>query len=161
AENEAFQVRRDRGQIIVEHTIVSVCRPMKVHFFNTGFGPIESDLGCWPTGRTSAPRRVDPNDARMAQVIGGLDGDGSSPPPNGALPDTPPRPRPPADPAQYTGDDALHRAAHDARPEIVGWLIARGRNPNATDEHGFAPIHYVGYAQRPLDRYVPALEQSF
>ena len=28
SENEAYQVRRDRGQIVVEHKVVAVCRPM-------------------------------------------------------------------------------------------------------------------------------------
>ena len=161
AENEAFQVRHDRGQIIVEHRIVSVCRPMKVHVMNTGFGPIESDLGCWRLPRAAAPRREDPNRARIAQVLAGLDGDDSSGPPNGAILDPPPTRRPLADTSRYTGDDALHRAAREARPEIVGWLIARGHDPNATDEHGFTPVHYVGLAQRPIERYVPALEQSY
>src|SRR6476660_6602637 len=45
--NEAYQVRRDRGQILVEHKVLSVCRPMKLFVLQTGFGPIETDLGCW------------------------------------------------------------------------------------------------------------------
>jgi hypothetical protein len=44
---------------------------------------------------------------------------------------------------------------------IVSLLIARGRDPRAADEHGFAPIHYVGFVQRPLERFVPALEQNY
>ena len=44
---------------------------------------------------------------------------------------------------------------------MVGWLIARGRDPSAADSFGFAAIHYVGWAQRPLERFVPALEQSY
>lgn len=70
-------------------------------------------------------------------------------------------PRPRADTSKYLGPDGLHRAAREGRPELVGWLIARGRDPSAPDAHGFAPIHYVGFAQRPLERFVPSLEQAY
>ena len=61
-ENEAYQVRRDRGQILVEHKVLSVCRPMKLFVIQTGLGPIETDLGCWMIPRGSPPR-VDPRRA--------------------------------------------------------------------------------------------------
>lgn len=48
-----------------------------------------------------------------------------------------------------------------ARPQIVGWLLRRGRDLAAADSFGFLPIHYVGWAQRPVERFVPAFEQSY
>jgi hypothetical protein len=139
-ENEAYQVRADRGQVIVEHTIRKVCRPLKLFVMNTGLGPIEARLGCW---RVSGQTR-----------LGGGNG------PEGKVnPAT--RPREPADSARYLGEDGLHLAVRDGRPELVGWLLSQGRDIAAADSFGFLPIHYAGWAQRPLERFVPALEQSY
>jgi hypothetical protein len=154
-ENEAYQVRRDRGPIVVEHTVRSACRPMKIYFFQTGFGPIEWALGCWVIprfgGRFAGAAAIDPMAA--ANHPGAATPDGVVYPP--ALP------RPPADSSRYLGDYGLHLAAAEGRPEVVGWLIGRGRDPLAADSFGFAPIHYAGWAQRPLERFIPALEQSY
>ena len=152
--NEAYQVRRDRGQIIVEHRVASVCRPLKIFFLQTGFGPIEMALGCWPLPRF-APAQPDSRSAAIERLEKGLDE------PDHSVVSPQPAPRAPADTSRYLDDYGLHRAAREGRPEIVGLLIARGRDPSAVDTAGFQPIHYVGWAQRPLQRFVPALEQSY
>jgi ankyrin repeat protein len=63
--------------------------------------------------------------------------------------------------ARYLGEDGLHRAVREGRPEVAGWLLARGRDVAAADSFGFLPIHYAGWAQRQLERFVPALEPSY
>ncbi len=145
-EREGYQVRRDRGPIIIEHRVRHVCRPMKVFFLQTGFGPIEMELGCWPIPR-ARPRRPD----------GPTEG---APPDRGIL-DPPPTARAPADPSRYEGLDGLYLAAREGRPEVVGRLLRQGRDAAAADSIGFRPIHYVGWAQRPMERFVPALEQAY
>jgi hypothetical protein len=159
-ENEAYLVRRDRGPIIVEHTIRSVCRPYKLFLLQTGFGPIEMGLGCWPVLRF-AGRRADPARAQFERRVAAINSGDSAPPPDGVISDPPAAPRAPADTAWYLGPDGLHRAALEGRPEIAGWLIRQGRNVSAADSFGFRPIHYVGWAQRPLERFVPAFEQDY
>jgi hypothetical protein len=139
-ENEAYQVRTDRGQVFVEHTIRKVCRPLRLFVMQTGFGPIEAELGCW---RTSGTTR-----------LGGGNG------PEGKI-DRVVRARPAADTSRYLIEDGLHLAVRDGRPEIVGWLLSKGRDIAAADSFGFLPIHYAGWAQRTLERFVPALEQEY
>jgi hypothetical protein len=139
-ENEAYQMRTDRGQAFATHTIRKVCRPLKVYVMQTGYGPIEARLGCW---RASGPHR-----------LGGGTG------PEGKV-DPAVRSREPADTSRYLGDDGLHMAVREGRPEMVGWLLSRGRDIAAADSFGFLPIHYAGWAQRTLERFVPALEQSY
>ena len=159
-ENEAFQVRRDRGPIIVEHTIRRVCRPLKVYFFQTGFGPIEFLIGCVPIPR-AAPRGVGSRTAEIARLVAAVDAGLDAPPLDGIVSDPPAKPRAAADTSRYLGDDGLHLAVREARPEIVGWLLARGGSVTAVDSFGFRPIHYAGWAQRELERFVPAFEQSY
>ena len=142
-ENEAYQVRRDRGLILVEHRVRKVCRPLKIFFLQTGLGPIEAGLGCWPILRL-APRRLDPARVELGSIL-----------------DPKPIPRPAADPTLYGGKDGLHRAVREGRPELVGWLLAHGRNLATADSSGFLPIHYAGSAQRELERFVPAFEPSY
>jgi ankyrin repeat protein len=139
-ENEAYQVRTDRGQVFVEHTVRKVCRPLRLFVMQTGFGPIEAELGCW---RTSGTTR-----------LGGGNG------PEGKI-DPVVRARPAADTSRYLIEDGLHLAVRDGRPEIVGWLLSKGRDIAAADSFGFLPIHYAGWAQRTLERFVPALEQEY
>jgi hypothetical protein len=153
SKNEAYQLRRDRGQVIVEHTIRDVCRPLKVFFFQTGFGPIEARLGCWPIWR-AAPRL-----SPAAQFE--IEANSEVPRPDGTVIDPLVKPRPPVDPSQYLDDFGLHRAVQEGRPEIAGWLLARGGDVAQPDSFGFLPIHYLGWAQRPLERFVAALEQSY
>ncbi|MFN0178077.1 MAG: ankyrin repeat domain-containing protein [Gemmatimonadales bacterium] len=159
-ENEAYQVRRDRGPIIVEHTIRAACRPLKLYFLQTGFGPIELGLGCWPIPRFG-PRRFGPGQSererRGAEIEAGLE----PPPANGAGLDPPPIPRPEADRARYLDEGGLHRAVREGRPELVGWLLAQGRDVAAPDSFGFLPMHYAGWAQLELERFVPAFEPSY
>jgi len=159
-ENEAYQLRRDRGQIVVEHKVLSVCRPMKLFVMNTGLGPIEADLGCWKIPRQSPPR-VDPRAAelerRIAAAESGVRSDEQAP----HIEQPSVVRRAPADTTRYAVAGGLHLAAREGRPEIVGWLIARGRDPRAADEHGFQPIHWVGYANRAFEPFVPAFEQSY
>ena len=155
-ENEAYQFRRDRGQIIIEHTVLDVCRPMKVFVMNTGLGPIEADLGCWKILRTPPPP-VDPRVAAIERMMNAEAGER----PKDSIIDPPVVRRPPADTTRYLGEDGLHLAAREGLPEIVGWLIARGRDPRVVDAHGYEPIHFVGYAQLPFERFVPAFEQSY
>jgi len=131
-ENEAYQVRRDRGPILVEHTVRSACRPFKLFLLRTGQGTIELDLGCWAIPR-SAPARVDPRRAEFDRMVAEINSGVSAAPPDGVVFDPPPAPRAPADTTRFLGEDGLHLAARDGRPEIVGWLIARGRNPSASD----------------------------
>ena len=159
-ENEAYQVRRDRGPIIVEHTIRRVCRPLKVYFFQTGFGPIEFLIGCVPIPR-AAPRGFNARRAELARLAHAVDEGLDLPPLNGRVSASLVEPRAPADTSRYLGEDGLHLAAREARPEIVGWLLARGRSVAAPDSFGFLPIHYTGWAQRVLERFVPAFEQSY
>ena len=159
SENEAYQVRRDRGQIIIEHQVLAVCRPMKLFVVQTGFGPIEVDLGCWTIPRRPPPR-VDARRAELERRIREIE-TGEGPEANSTVIEPPIVRRPRADTARYLSDSGLHLAAREGRPEMVGWLIARGRDPTAVDVHGFEPIHYVGYAQRALERFVPAFEQSY
>jgi len=157
--NEAYQLRRDRGPIIIEHTVRSTCHPFKLYLMQTGFGPIEFSLGCWtlPRGR---PGRVDPRALEIQRRS--LEAEtGETAAQRGAILDPAPAARAPADTARYLGADGLHRAAREGRPEIAGWLIRRGRSVSAVDSFGFQPIHYVGWAQRPLERYVAAFEQSY
>ena len=154
-ENEAYQFRRDRGQIIVEHKVEAVCRPMKLHVIETGLGRIEVDLGCWRIPR-AAPPPVDARLAALERQIGAMEAGEPS-----TVTYPPVVRRVPADTARYLGSDGLHLAARDGRPEMVGWLIAQGRDPAAVDAHGFQPLHYVGYAQHPAEGFVPAFEQSY
>ncbi len=142
-ENEAYQVRRDRGPILVEHTIRTVCRPLKLFLLQTGLGPIETSIGCWPVIRL-VPRRFGPDRVVLGTAL-----------------DPNPVPRPAADPARYGDEEGLHRAVREGRPDLVGWLLAHGRNVAAPDSFGFLPIHYAGWAQRPLERFVPAFEPSY
>ncbi len=158
--NEAYQVRRDRGQILVEHKVLSVCRPMKLFVLQTGFGPIETDLGCWKIPRGSPPR-VDPRVAELERRIAAVEAGGRPDERGGGIEEPPVVRRAPADTTRYLGPDGLHLAAREGRPEIVAWLIARGRDPRAIDEHGFEPIHWAGYANRLFEPFVPALEQSY
>jgi hypothetical protein len=159
-ENEAYQVRRDRGPIIVEHTIRSVCRPYKLHLLQTGLGPIEMSLGCLPVLRFAGPR-VDPARAELERQIAAINSAAPDIPPDGVIADPPAAPRAPADTTRYLGPDGLHRAALEGRPEIAGWLLRRGADVSAADSFGFQPIHYVGWAQRPLERFVPAFERDY
>jgi ankyrin repeat protein len=79
-----------------------------------------------------------------------------------ALVEPPVAPRPPDDTAAIlAAPDALHRAARVGRPDLVGRLLRAGANPNARDRYGFAPLHWVGFAQRPSEPFVPALETDF
>lgn len=142
-ENEAYQVRRDRGPIIVEHTVRRVCRPLKLFFLQTGLGPIETSIGCWPVLRL-VPRPISPGRVVLGTVL-----------------DPKPVPRPAADPARYGDEEGLHRAVREGRPELVGWLLAHGMSLAASDSAGFLPIHYAGWAQRDLERFVPAFEMSY
>ena len=159
-ENEAYQFRRDRGQVIIEHTVLTVCRPMKLFLLQTGFGPFEFDLGCWRIPRLPPPP-VDPRVAALERKIREIDtGEGSSEA-NGIVVEPPVVRRPPADTTRFLGDAGLHLAAREGRPEIVGWLLRRGRDARSVDEHGFEPIHYVGYAQQMSERFVPAFEQDY
>jgi ankyrin repeat protein len=158
-ENEAYQFRRDRGQILIEHRVLSVCRPMKLFVLQTGFGPIEMDLGCWALPRV-APPTVDSRVAELERRIAEVEM-GARPGEANVVVDPPVVRRPPADTTQYLGPNGLHLAARHGRPEIIGWLIARGRDPRSIDDHGFEPIHYVGYAQRVSEGFVPAFEQSY
>jgi len=160
SENEAYQVRRDRGQILVEHKVLSVCRPMKLFVIQTGFGPIETDLGCWKIPRGS-PARIDPRVAELERRIAEAEAGGRSGERSGGMEDPPVVRRAPADTTRYLGPDGLHLAAREGRPEIIGWLMARGRRPRAVDEHGFEPIHWAGYANRLFEPFVPAFEQSY
>jgi len=160
SENEAYQVRRDRGQIVVEHKVVAVCRPMKLFLLQTGFGPFEFDLGCWKIPRMPPPR-ADARQARLERMIREIETGEQSVEANGVVVEPPLVRRPPADTTRFLGEDGLHLAAREGRPEMVGWLIARGRAATSVDVHGFEPIHYVGYAQRPFERFVPAFEQSY
>jgi len=158
-ENEAYQFRRDRGQILIEHRVLSVCRPMKLFVMRTGLGDIETDLGCWKIPRVAPPpvdSRVAELERRIAEVeTGARTGEAN------VVVDPPVVRRPPADTTQYRGPNGLHLAARHGRPEIVGWLISRGRDPRSVDDHGFEPIHYVAYAQRLSEGFVPAFEQSY
>ena len=160
SENEAYQVRRDRGQIVVEHRVRKVCRPLKVFLLQTGFGPIEFDIGCWRMMRLPPPR-VDPRRAELERRIREIETGEQSVEANGVILEPPVVRRPAPDTTRFLGDSGLHLAAREGRPAMVGWLIARGRDPRAVDTHGFEPIHYVGYAQRPNERFVPAFEQSY
>lgn len=159
-ENEAYQVRRDRGQIIVEHTVRGACRPLKVFLFQTGFGPIEFGLGCWPIPRFGA-RRFGPSQSerarRMAEINAGLE----APPVDGTVLDPLPIGRPEADRSRFLSEAGLHLAVREGRPAIVGWLLAQGRDVAGVDSFGFLPMHYVGWAQRELERFVPAFEPSY
>jgi len=158
-EKEFYQVRRDRGQIIVEHTVRKVCRPLKLYVMQTGFGPIEASLGCWRIPR-AAPRGMYRR-AEMERIEAAINSGEGIERPDGKVFDPPLTRRAPADTARYLGEDGLHLAVREGRPEIAGWLIARGRSVAAADSFGFLPIHYAGWAQRPLERFVPALEQSY
>ena len=159
-ENEAYQVRHDRGPIIVEHAIRRVCRPLKVYLFQTGYGPIEFPIGCVPIPR-SAPRGLNARQAELERLVDALEEGLDLPPLDGRVNDPPVRPRPAADTSRYMGEDGLHLAVREARPEMVGWLLARDRSVAAADSFGFLPIHYAGWAQRVLERFVPAFEQSY
>ena len=158
--NEAYQLRRDRGQIIIEHRIVADCRPMKLFLIQTGFGPFEVDLGCWLIPRVPPPP-VDPRRAQLERRIREIETGEQSVEANSAIIDPPVVRRAPADTTRFLGPDGLHLAAREGRPEIVGWLLARDGDARAIDAHGFEPIHYVGYAQHPAERFVPAFEQSY
>ena len=114
-ENEAYQVRRDRGRILVEHRIRRVCRPLKLLLLQTGFGAIETNLGCWPIPRF-APSTLGPVDP-------GID----APPLDGKPVDEPVLPRASADTTAYLDSDGLHRAVREARPEIAGWRTCSSR----------------------------------
>lgn len=160
SENEAYQFRRDRGQIVVEHKVLAVCRPMKVFVLQTGFGPIEADLGCWRIPRPPSPP-VDARRAAMERMVNAIESGEQSVEANGVIVEPPVVRRPPADTTRFLGPDGLHLAAREGRPEMVGWLIARDGDPRAVDDHGYEPIHYVGYAQMPFERFVPAFEQSY
>jgi ankyrin repeat protein len=160
SENEAYQVRRDRGQIVIEHKVVAVCRPMKLFLLQTGYGTFEFDLGCWKIPRMPPPR-VDPRRARLERMIREIDTGEQSVEANGVIVEPPVVRRPAADTMRFLGDSGLHLAAREGRPDMVGWLLARGREATSVDAHGFEPIHYVGYAQRPFERFVPAFEQSY
>jgi len=160
SENEAYQFRRDRGQIVVEHKVLAVCRPMKVFVLQTGFGPIEADLGCWKIPRAPAPP-VDARRAAIERMVNAIESGEQSVAANSVIVEPPVVRRAPADTTRFLGADGLHLAAREGRPEIVGWLIARDRDPRAVDDHGYEPIHYVGYAQMPFERFVPAFEQSY
>lgn len=159
-ENEAYQVRRDRGQILVEHKVLSVCRPMKVFVIQTGLGPIEADLGCWRIPRPSPPR-TDPRVAELERRIAEVEGGGQPGEADRGITVPSVVRRDPADTTRYLGPGGLHLAAREGRPEMVGWLIARGRDPRSVDEHGFEPIHWVGYANKLWEPFVPAFEQSY
>ena len=159
-ENEAYQVRRDRGPIIIEHTIRRVCRPLKVYLFQTGFGPIEFLIGCVPIPR-AAPRGRNARQAELERLVNAVDEGLDLPPLDGIVIDPPVKPRAVADTSRYLGEDGLHLAVREARPEMVGWLLARGRSVAAADSFGFLPLHYAGWAQRVLERFVPALEHSY
>jgi ankyrin repeat protein len=160
SENEAYQVRRDRGQIVIEHEVEAVCRPMKLFLLQTGFGSFEVDLGCWTIPRRPPPR-VDSRRAELERRIREVETGEASVEANGVIVEPPVVRRPAADTARFAGDTGLHLAAREGRPDMVGWLIARGGDATAADAHGFEPIHYVGYAQRPFERFVPAFEQSY
>lgn len=161
SEKEAFQVRRDRGQIIVEHKVRTVCRQFKLVLLRTsGLGDIEPEIGCWPIAR-ALPRRPGPRPSetgpRKPEPGGAADGG----PSDGRVIDPPVIPRAAADTSRYLGLDGLHRAVREGRAEIVGWLLRRGRDVAAADSFGFFPIHYAGWAQRPIERFVPAFEPSY
>jgi len=138
-ENEAFQFRNDRGPVTIEHTVRSVCRPMELYFGRTGFGRLSVQLGCWPVFRGG---ESEPNPLSQA-------GTGVPSATPGRAPD------------DYTGADALHSAARDGRVDVVGRLIAAGHSVSTVDSFGFQPIHYLGWAQRPSERFIPSLEQAY
>jgi hypothetical protein len=158
-ENEAYQLRRDRGQVIIEHRIVADCRPMKLFLIQTGLGPIEVDLGCWRIPR-SVTLRADPRRERLERRIRELE-TGDPPLEGDFIVEPAVVRRAPADTSRFLVPDGLHLAAREGRPEIVGWLLSRGRDARAVDGNGFEPIHYVGFAQHPAERFVPAFEQSY
>jgi len=160
SKHEAYQVRRDRGQVIIEHRIVADCRPMKLFLVQTGFGPFEFDLGCWLIPRVPPPP-VDSRRARLERQIREIETGEQSTEANNVILDPPIARRPPADTLRFLGPDGLRLAAREGRPEIVGWLLARDGDARAVDVHGFEAIHYVGYAQHPAERFVPAFEQSY
>ncbi len=153
SENEAFQVRRDRGQIIVEHQVREVCRQFKLVILKTDLGDIEPEIGCWPIARALS-RRPGPRPAESNRPA-------DNGPVDGKLIDPPVIPRPAADTSQYLGGDGLRRAVREGRPEVVGWLLRHGRDVTAADSFGLQPIHYVGWAQHPAEHFVPAFEQSY
>ncbi len=145
--DEVYQVRHDRGPILVEHTVRKVCRPRKLFLVNTGYGPIEFGLGCWPRFRRGGGSYDDLSREDAAAAAWRFE------PPSDV--------RPAPDSTRFLGPDALHLAVREARPGLVADLLGTGYNVGAADSLGFLPIHYVGWAQRPPERFVRALEEEY
>jgi hypothetical protein len=139
-ENEAYQVRTDRGQVFVEHTIRKVCRPLRLFVMQTGFGPIEAELGCW---RTSGTTR-----------LGGGNG------PEGKIDRLCERARPRIHHAISSKTAFIWRSAMGDRRSSDGFYPRDGTSRLRT-RSASCPFTMRGWAQRTLERFVPALEQEY
>ncbi len=53
------------------------------------------------------------------------------------------------EPANESGDTALHLAAYEGHDNIVALLLKRGANPNQTNKNGENPLHYAAHEGRP------------
>jgi hypothetical protein len=156
-ENEAYRMRRDRGQAFVEHEVVHSCRPMRLHLLTTGFGSIDFPLGCWRLPRGRPPR----TDQRVLEyerlAMNNFDTTAAR------RPIVPPAvPRASVDTAAIlAAPDGLHQAARAGLAVVVGRLLRDGASADTRDAHGFTALHWVGYAQRPPHPFAPVRDSEF
>lgn len=158
-ETQFYRIRRDRGPILLEHRVRKWCRPMKIFFLNTGFGPIEFSLGCWRyprLGGGSAAGGMDPRTAALERALGLAEE-----PPVPATPGEGLRPAPDADAVAGAARGVLNDAVSLAMPERVGELLRAGADPEARDSIGMTALLRAAFTQYPGTPFVPQDEVRF